>query len=143
MDGIEVTSPTFREGHKTETVDIKEAIVQIKPLTPELTPATTPDEQSPCRDDIMAGKKVFALERPDDRARALAARLTLEEQVRRIFTDSGPRSLGRLPIWVMCCRSCVALRGLFHTHCPRTRGVHCLIALSIQRKTRDCLRRFQ
>jgi hypothetical protein len=80
MTAVNVATPV--EGGKPDTVDIKEAVVQIQPVTPELTPATTPEEQSPSTNDNMAGKKIFELEKPDDRARALAAKLTLEEQVR-------------------------------------------------------------
>ena len=81
MSTVDAVTPV--EGSNPETVDIKEVVVQIKPVTPELTPATTPEEQSPSTHN-MAGKKVFGLERPDDKARALAAKLTLEEQVRNI-----------------------------------------------------------
>jgi hypothetical protein len=62
-------------------IDIKHANIHVQPVfgTPTLTPALTPDD-----DDIeaMAGKKIFSLERPDDKARELAAKLTLEQQVR-------------------------------------------------------------
>jgi beta-glucosidase len=68
-------------GGRDEKVDIKRASIQVQPVlpTPNLTPELTPDE-----DDIaaMAGKKIFSLSRPDDKARELAAQLTLEEQVR-------------------------------------------------------------
>jgi len=79
MSAVDVATPI--EGGKTGPVDIKEAVVQIKPVTPELTPATTPEEQSPTIDNKMTGKKIFGMEKEDDRARALAAKLTLEEQV--------------------------------------------------------------
>lgn len=65
-------------------VDIKQPAVHIHPVTldtPALTPAATPEEASPAEEDAMAGKKLFSLERPDDRARELATKLTLEEQV--------------------------------------------------------------
>jgi beta-glucosidase len=67
-----------------EHIDLKQATIHIRPVTldtPSLTPATTPDQNSPSEDDIMAGKKFFSLQRPDDKARELAAKLTLEEQV--------------------------------------------------------------
>lgn len=63
--------------------DIKHAAIHIQPVTlvtPTLTPAATPEEASPA-DETMAGKKIFSMERPDDKARELAAKLTLEEQV--------------------------------------------------------------
>lgn len=75
------TSPTEAD---IKHIDLKQAAIQVQPVnidTPTLTPATTPDETSPS-DEAMAGKKIFSLERPDDRARELAAKLTLEEQVR-------------------------------------------------------------
>jgi hypothetical protein len=65
-------------------IDLKQATVQVQPVTldtPSLTPATTPEHNSPS-DELMAGKKVFSLEKPTDKARELAAKLTLEEQVR-------------------------------------------------------------
>lgn len=74
------TSPTGDIKH----IDLKHAAIHVQPVTldtPSLTPATTPEEISPS-DEVMAGKKIFSLERPDDRARELAAKLTLEEQVR-------------------------------------------------------------
>jgi hypothetical protein len=36
-------------------------------------------------EEVMAGKKTFSMERPTDKARDLAAKLTLEEQVRTFF----------------------------------------------------------
>lgn len=84
MDTINLgnASPTEDIKH----IDLKQAAIHIRPLgldTPSLTPATTPDENSPADDDdAMAGKKIFSLERPDDKARELAAKLTLDEQVR-------------------------------------------------------------
>jgi beta-glucosidase len=71
------------EGER-RTVDLKHATsVHVQPVTldtPSLTPATTPEQNSPA-DEVMAGKKVFSLEKPTDKARELAAKLTLEEQV--------------------------------------------------------------
>jgi beta-glucosidase len=71
------------EGER-HTVDLKHATsVHVQPVTldtPSLTPATTPEHNSPA-DEVMAGKKVFSLEKPTDKARELAAKLTLEEQV--------------------------------------------------------------
>jgi beta-glucosidase len=69
-------------------IDIKGAAFHVQPVTldtPSATPATTPDHSSPLQDGTMAGKKLFSLERPDDRARELAAKLTLEEQVCFLF----------------------------------------------------------
>lgn len=65
-------------------IDLKHPAIQIQPLTldtPLLTPAATPEDVSPADDEPMAGKKLFSMERPDDKARNLAAKLTLEEQI--------------------------------------------------------------
>lgn len=65
-------------------MDLKQATIHVQPVTldtPDSTPATTPDQNSPSEEDAMAGKKLFSMQRPDDRARDLAAQLTLEEQV--------------------------------------------------------------
>jgi hypothetical protein len=59
-------------------VDLKQATFQVTPVdtvTPSLTPTSSPEG------DAMAGKKLYSLERPDDKARELASKLTLEEQV--------------------------------------------------------------
>lgn len=80
-------SPTGDVKH----IDLKHPAIQIHPVqldTPSLTPATTPEETSPAEETTMAGKKVFSLERPDDKARELAVKLTLEEQVRSHFFRS-------------------------------------------------------
>jgi hypothetical protein len=74
-------------------IDLKHVAIQIQPVildTPSLTPAATPEETSPAEEDAMTGKKIFSMERPDDRARELATKLTLEEQVR--FFSFGERS---------------------------------------------------
>ncbi|PSN63451.1 hypothetical protein BS50DRAFT_500950 [Corynespora cassiicola Philippines] len=82
MSNIDLAIPSPTEGD-IEHIDIKQAAIQVQPIvsTPILTPATTPDEKSPADVENMTGKKIFALERPDDKARELAARLTLEEQI--------------------------------------------------------------
>ena len=82
MSNIDLAIPSPTEGD-IKRIDIKQAAIQVQPIvsTPILTPATTPDEKSPADVENMTGKKIFALERPDDKARELAARLTLEEQV--------------------------------------------------------------
>lgn len=83
-------------------IDFKQATIQVQPVTldtPSLTPATTPDENSPS-EEVMAGKKIFSLERPTDKARELVKQLTLEEQVRS-FLCRLPESLGPLKHW-MC-----------------------------------------
>jgi beta-glucosidase len=75
------TSPT----EDTKPIDLKHASIHVQPVTldtPSLTPAATPEEASPADETSMAGKKMFSEERPDDKARELAAKLTLEEQVR-------------------------------------------------------------
>jgi beta-glucosidase len=77
-------SPT--EGDMRQ-VDLKQPTIQVQPVTidtPTLTPATTPEQNSPS-EEVMAGKKTFSMERPTDKARDLAAKLTLEEQVRTFF----------------------------------------------------------
>jgi hypothetical protein len=89
-------------------LDIKEAAFHVQPITldtPSATPATTPDQGSPLGDSTMAGKKVFSLERPDDRARELTAKLTLEEQVRVFphFLTSGQPVLSK-PSVLECLR---------------------------------------
>lgn len=59
-------------------VDLKQATFQVTPIdtvTPSLTPTSSPEGE------IMAGKKLYSLEKPDDRAKELASKLTLEEQV--------------------------------------------------------------
>ena len=65
-------------------MDLKQPTIHVQPVTldtPDSTPATTPDQNSPSEEDVMAGKKIFSMRRPDDRAKDLAAQLTLEEQV--------------------------------------------------------------
>lgn len=62
-----------------QVIDLKQATFQVTPVgtvTPSLTPTSPPNEE------IMAGRKLYSLEKPDDRAKELAAKLTLEEQVR-------------------------------------------------------------
>ncbi|KAF3052003.1 hypothetical protein E8E11_011021 [Didymella keratinophila] len=59
-------------------IDLKQATFQVTPVdtvTPSLTPTSPPEG------DVMAGKKLYSLEKPDDKARELASRLTLEEQI--------------------------------------------------------------
>jgi beta-glucosidase len=85
MADINVFNPSPIEEADVKHIDIKQQpAIQVQPVisTPTLTPALTPDE-----DDLeaMAGKKVFTLEKPDDRAKELAAKLTLEQQVGFFF----------------------------------------------------------
>jgi beta-glucosidase len=54
---------------ENKPIDLKQA---------SLTPTSSQEE------DAMAGKKLYSLEHPDDRAKELASQLTLEEQVRVI-----------------------------------------------------------
>lgn len=61
--------------------DLKQATIQVQPVQLD-TPAPTPEQNSPLEEHVMAGKKIFSMEQPTDRARELAAKLTLEEQVR-------------------------------------------------------------
>lgn len=59
-------------------IDLKQAAFQVTPVdtvTPSLTPTSPPEGEA------MTGKKLYSLERPDDRAKELASKLTLEEQV--------------------------------------------------------------
>jgi len=66
-------------------IDLKQANIQVQPV-PLDTPATTPEQNSPSEEHAMAGKKIFSLEQPTDKARELAAKLTLEEQVRTFLS---------------------------------------------------------
>jgi beta-glucosidase len=78
---MENTTPTG----DIKKIDLKHAAVRVQPVildTPSLTPAATPEETSPAGEDQMVGKKMFSIEQPDDKAGELAAKLTLEEQVR-------------------------------------------------------------
>lgn len=62
----------------SKLIDLKQATFEVTPIgtvTPSLTPT------SPLEGDAMAGKKLYSLEKPDDRAKELASKLTLEEQV--------------------------------------------------------------
>jgi beta-glucosidase len=82
MTQIILGSPSPIEEDEKAPLDIKQASHHRPVVTPPtLTPARTPEEKLPEDLDAMAGKKAFSLERPDDRARELAAKLTLEEQV--------------------------------------------------------------
>jgi hypothetical protein len=59
-------------------IDLKQAAFQVTPVD-TVTPSLTPT--SPSEGDVMAGKKLYSLEKPDDKAKELASKLTLEEQV--------------------------------------------------------------
>ncbi|KAJ4296290.1 hypothetical protein N0V90_006335 [Kalmusia sp. IMI 367209] len=80
MDAIELEQPLSIEGGQVPHINTKEAIIQVQPITEYPTPATTPDEQSP-REDKMTGERDLQLNISDERARKLAATLTLEEQI--------------------------------------------------------------
>jgi hypothetical protein len=73
----------FGNASPTEDVPIglKHAAIHVQPVTLD-TPSMTPEEASPADEHAMAGKQIFSMERPDDKARELAAKLILEEQVR-------------------------------------------------------------
>ena len=73
--------------------DLKQAAIQVQPVQLD-TPATTPDQNSPLEADAMAGKKAYAFEKPTDKARELAAKLTLEEQVRTLLRKKERESAG-------------------------------------------------
>ena len=85
-----------------EHIDLKQATMQIRPVTldtPALTPFTTPDETSPANEDATAEEKGFLL--PDYRARELAAKLTLEEQVRVLWSSTEKAwAPTRLDMWL-------------------------------------------
>jgi beta-glucosidase len=82
MSSIDADNPGTVQGGDLKFVDIKQANVQVQPVipTPLLTPSHTPERRPSDDSNDMAGKKIFLLEKPDDRARELAAKLTLEEQ---------------------------------------------------------------
>jgi beta-glucosidase len=102
MADIDHANPSPIGGKDVKNMDIKQASIQVQPVvaTPTFTPALTPDE-----DDIeaMAGKKLFSLERPDDKARELVKKLTLEEQVRGgislISEELGPPQSSTQPFY--------------------------------------------
>jgi beta-glucosidase len=78
------------KGGEMRQIDLKQATIQVQPVTldtPSLSPATTPEQNSPS-EEVMAGKKVFSMEQPADKARELAAQLTLEEQVRTFLSSA-------------------------------------------------------
>jgi beta-glucosidase len=79
MATINLANASPAEGELRQ-IDLKQATIQVRPVTLD-TPATTPEQNSPS-DEVMTGKKIFSLEQPMDKARELAATLTLEEQVR-------------------------------------------------------------
>lgn len=83
MASIESTIPTSSAGGDVQDIGLKEARVHVHAVAvADLTPATTPEEQSPSEDPkAMAGKKVFGAERSSERARELVKELTLREQV--------------------------------------------------------------
>lgn len=90
MGSGELAGPDLAQGKDVHFIDIKEALVQAQPIPTDLTPASTPEEKiSSNIIDAMTGKKIFGSEKPDDRARELAAKLTLEEQV-NIFSLLNP-----------------------------------------------------
>jgi len=72
-------APTPIEDPGIADVAIKHAAHHPAFTPPTLTLALIPEE--PIDTKIMKGKKLYTLERPDDAARELAAKLSLEEQV--------------------------------------------------------------
>ena len=65
-------------------IDLKRATFEVTPVdtvTPSLTPTSSPEE------DTMAGKKLYSLEKPDDKAKGLVAKLSLEEQVSQVLNN--------------------------------------------------------
>ncbi|KAH8630202.1 glycoside hydrolase family 3 protein [Alternaria alternata] len=94
--------------------DIKHAAIHIQPVTldtPTLTPAATPEDASPA-EETMAGKKIYSMERPDDRARQLAAKLTLEEQQQHSDLDY---VCGRKPSEIGFRRLTFRINGFFYS----------------------------
>jgi beta-glucosidase len=82
MSFIDVNNPGTIERGDLKHVDIKQADIHVQTVvpTPLLTPSHTPERRLSDDSKDMVGKKIFLLEKPDDRARELAAKLTLEEQ---------------------------------------------------------------
>ena len=72
-------APSPIKNPRIADVAIKHAAHHPALTPPILTPALTPEE--PIDIEIMKGMKLYTLERPDDAARELAAKLSLEEQV--------------------------------------------------------------
>lgn len=98
MASVEVDIPTSKLGGDTQEVALKEARVQVKAVAvADLTPATTPEQQSPNDEDTsaMTGKKIFDAQKSSERARELVKELTLREQVR------GKQRLLRLQSWLL------------------------------------------
>jgi len=85
MAAINLGTASPTEG-EIRHMDLKQATIQVEPVQLE-TPATTPEQNSPSEEHTMAGKKIFSLEQPTDKARELAAKLTLEEQVRNSLSS--------------------------------------------------------
>jgi hypothetical protein len=114
-------------------IGLKQATIQVQPVTID-TPATTPEQNSPS-EEVMTGKKVFSLERPMDKARELAAKLTLEEQVRDHFLfclDSRYLRAGVFRTttsitahWVTSCtyKKCLKPRNCFMSACRCTLSI--------------------
>lgn len=80
MSATELELPLSKERGQPSHIDTKDPVIQVQPVTDYPTPVTTPDEQSPHEKD-MAVKLDTQIEISDERARKLAAMLTLEEQV--------------------------------------------------------------
>jgi len=72
-------APNPIEDPGTADVAIKHATHHPAFTPPTLTPSFTPEE--PIDIEIVKGKKLYTLERPDNAARELATKLSLEEQV--------------------------------------------------------------
>ncbi|KAF2013401.1 glycoside hydrolase family 3 protein [Aaosphaeria arxii CBS 175.79] len=81
MTDINVLNPSLLDATAIKQIDIKQqAAIEVQPISSSPTLAPSSDSEDDKFDD-MAGKKVFTLEKPDDRAKELAAKLTLEEQI--------------------------------------------------------------
>ena len=72
-------APSPIEDSGIADVAIKHAAHHSAFTPPTPTPVLTPE--GPIDVEIVKGKKLYTLERPDDAARELAAKLSLEEQV--------------------------------------------------------------
>ncbi|KAF2270734.1 hypothetical protein CC78DRAFT_140767 [Lojkania enalia] len=83
MSEIDLGNPSPIENEEARLDNIKQPAFQVQPVvpSPSLTPTLTPKEKPVDYTNSMTGKKIFTLEKPDDRARELAAKLSLEEQI--------------------------------------------------------------
>jgi hypothetical protein len=86
MTIIEIESALSTEG-QFQGFNTKGGHIVVQPVTEEMTPAATPEHHSPNGDGVIDATS-FNLGTTDERARKLAATLTLEEQVSCPFCQS-------------------------------------------------------